>query len=68
MKAKFKSCFTGNKFLIDSLQSSRTLEEKRLILDEAIIKDMMAKRKISEVKLTDTRSQLLQQGNISPEH
>ena len=50
--------FTDNKCLIDSLHSSSTFEEKRLILNEAIIKDMIAKREISEVKLTDTRGQL----------
>ena len=31
-------CFTNNKSLIDP-HSSRTLQDKRLILDEAIIKD-----------------------------
>ena len=32
-------CYTDNKSLHDSLYSSKTLAEKRLILDEAIIKD-----------------------------
>lgn len=51
-------CFTDNKFLIDSLHSSRTLEEERLILDEAIVKDNNFQRGIiNEVKLIDTRNQ-----------
>ena len=42
-------CFTYNKSLYESLYSSRTLEEKRLILDEAIIKDMLRKKELTEV-------------------
>ena len=37
--------FTDNKLIFDSQYSSKTLKEKRLILDETAIKDMIAQQK-----------------------
>ena len=51
-------CFTDNKSLHESLHSTKTLEEKRLILDEAIIKDMMDKKEINKIKWLETSKQL----------
>ena len=48
-------CYTDNKSLYDSLHSSKTLEEKRLILDEAILKEMMQKGEISSVQWIDSK-------------
>ena len=51
-------CFTDNKSLVESLHSTRTLEEKRLILDQAILKDMMLKGEIKCVKWLEKEKQL----------
>ena len=51
-------CYTDNKSLYDSLHSTKILEEKRLILDEAIIKDMMNKNEINKVQWLETSKQL----------
>ena len=51
-------CFTDNKSLVDSLHSSKTLEEKRLILDEAVIKDMMQKEEINKIQWVDNEKQI----------
>ena len=51
-------CFTDNLSLSDSLHSTKTLEEKRLILDEAIIKDMMQKEEINKIQWIEKGKQL----------
>ena len=51
-------CYTDNRSLRDSLHSSRTLEEKRLILDEAILKEMMQKGEISNVQWIEKEFQI----------
>ena len=49
---------TDNKSLVDSLHSTKTLENKRLILDRAVIKDMMKQKDINSVQWVDTHDQL----------
>ena len=51
-------CFTDNKSLVESLHSTKTLEEKRLILDQAILKDMMQKGEIKSVQWLEKQKQL----------
>ena len=63
-------CFTDNKSLYESLHSSKTLEEKRLILDEAIMKDMMQKGEVNKVQWIDKKFQIadpLTKGTASSE-
>ena len=51
-------CFTDNKSLLDSLYSTNTLVEKRLILDEAILKEMISKKEIKEVSWIESGNQI----------
>ena len=51
-------CYTDNKSLKESLHSTRTLEEKRLILDEAILKDMIQKGEIHKVHWIESQLQI----------
>ena len=63
-------CYTDNKSLHESLHSSNTLEEKRLILNEAIMKDMMQKGEISKVQWIEKKYQIadpLTKGTASSE-
>ena len=60
----------GIELLHESLHSSKTLEEKRLILDEAIMKDMMQKREINKVQWIEKKYQIadpLTKGTASSE-
>ena len=40
-------CYTDNKSLVDSVHSSKTLQDKKLIIDMAIVKEMLQKKEIS---------------------
>ena len=51
-------CYTDNKSLEDSLYSTKTLENKRLILDLATIKDMLQSKEIQSVRWIDKHDQL----------
>ena len=52
-------CFIDNKCLYDNLHSSTNVkEEKRLVLDISLIKEMMARNEINSVTLVDTKEQL----------
>ena len=48
-----------NKSFFDSLDFSATLERKRLVLIEVIIRYMMVKEEINDVKLVDKKRQLV---------
>ena len=49
---------TDNKSLVDSLHSTKTLENKKLILNRAVIKDMIKQNDINSVQWVDTHDQL----------
>jgi predicted RNase H-like nuclease len=51
-------CYTDNKSLEDSLHSTKTLENKRLILDMATIRDMLQSKEIRSVRWIDKHDQL----------
>ena len=52
-------CFIDNKSLYDNLHSSTNVkEEKRLILDIALIKEMLQKNEINSVTLVESKEQL----------
>ena len=52
-------CYIDNKSLYDNLHSTTNVkEEKRLVLDIALLKEMMAKEEITRVDLVDTKEQL----------
>ena len=52
-------CYIDNKSLYDNLHSSTNVkEEKRLVLDIALLKEMMEKEEITSVTLVDTKDQL----------
>ena len=52
-------CFIDNKSLFDNLHSSTNVkEEKRLVLDIALLKEMMQKEEITSVELVESKDQL----------
>ena len=64
-------CFIDNKSLYDNIHSSTNVkEEKRLVLDISLIKEMMERKEINSVTLVDTKQQLadcLTKQGASPE-
>ena len=52
-------CYIDNKSLYDNIHSSTNVkEEKRLVLDIALIKEMLQKEEINSITLVDTKEQL----------
>ena len=50
--------YTDNKSLVDTINSSKTLTEKRLQVDICIITEMIEKREVKQITWCDSRSQL----------
>ncbi|KAK3874911.1 hypothetical protein Pcinc_020228 [Petrolisthes cinctipes] len=56
---KFKiKCFVDNKSLVDALYSSRSVEDRRLQIDIAVLQDMLERGEIDGVSWVDTSQQL----------
>ena len=52
-------CYIDNKSLYDNIHSSTNVkEEKRLVLDIALIKEMLQKEEINSITLVNTKEQL----------
>ena len=51
-------CRVDNKSLVDALYSSHLIEDKRLRIDMALMKDMIGKKDVSEVMWVDSSQQL----------
>ena len=51
-------CYVDNKSLVDSLHSSKLVEDKRLRIDLAVLQNMMECGEISKVLWVDTKQQL----------
>ena len=52
------NCFVDNKSLVESLYSSKHVEDWRLRLDMAVIRDMLDRGELHRVSWVDTASQL----------
>ena len=50
--------YTDNKSLADTINSNKTLTEKRLQVDICIIREMIEKREVKQITWCDSRSQL----------
>ncbi|KAK3884889.1 hypothetical protein Pcinc_010863 [Petrolisthes cinctipes] len=51
-------CFIDNRSLMDTLQSCKGVEDRRLRIDIALLRDMLEQREIGEVAWVDTSRQL----------
>ena len=51
-------CYTDNKSLVDTINSTKTLTEKRLKADVCIIREMTEKQEVKSVSWRDSSSQL----------
>lgn len=51
-------CYVDNKSLVDALYSCRNIEDRRLRIDIAVLKDMLEKKEITEVSWIDKSQQL----------
>ena len=51
-------CYTDNKSLVDVLDSKKNVDDKRLRIDIALLKDMLQKKEISSIKWVNTHAQL----------
>lgn len=51
-------CYVDNKSLVDALQSYRGVEDRRLRIDIAVLRDMLERREIGEVDWVDASKQL----------
>ena len=51
-------CFVDNKSLVDALQSCKHVEDRRLRIDVAVLRDMLERGEIEEVSWVDTSLQL----------
>ena len=51
-------CFTDNRSLKDSIYSTKTLQDKHLIIDMAIIKEMITTKEIESVSWIESQLQL----------
>ena len=51
-------CFTDNRSLKDSIYSTKTLQDKHLIIDMAIIKEMITTKEIKNVSWIESELQL----------
>lgn len=64
------NCFVDNKSLVDALYSCRSIEDRRLRIDMAVLRDMLERKEITEVAWIDTSQQLadcLTKKGASPE-
>ena len=52
------SCITDNKSLVESLHSTKRVEDKRLRIDMVVLMEMLERKEIDHVKWVDTKSQL----------
>ena len=51
-------CYIDNKSLVDVLESKKNVEDKRLRIDVAVIRDMLQKKEISSIHWVSTNNQL----------
>ena len=51
-------CYTDNKSLIDVLDSKKNVEDKRLRIDLALLKELLQKNEIASIKWVNTHGQL----------
>lgn len=51
-------CYVDNRGLVDSLQSDKGIEDRRLRIDIAVLRDMLDKGELEDVSWVDTKSQL----------
>ncbi|KAK3896091.1 hypothetical protein Pcinc_000222 [Petrolisthes cinctipes] len=51
-------CFVDNKSLVDALYSCRSVDDRRLRIDMAVLRDMLKKKEITEVAWIETSQQL----------
>ena len=62
-------CFVDNGSLVDSLYSTKSVEDKHLRIDIAVLKDMLAQRQIHSVSWVQSSKQLanvLTKAGVSP--
>ena len=52
------SCITDNKSLVDSLYSTKRVDDKRLRIDMAVLRDMIDREEVFSVSWVDTHKQL----------
>ena len=52
------NCYVDNKSLVDALSSTKSVEDRRLWIDLAVLEDMLAKKEISSVSWIASRQQL----------
>ena len=51
-------CYTDNRSLVNAINSSKTLQDKRLILDLALLKEMYHRKEINTIEWVKTDAQL----------
>ena len=51
-------CYTDNKSLVETINSTKTLTEKRLKVDICIIREMIEKLQVKQISWCDSSSQL----------
>ena len=51
-------CYIDNKSLVDTINSTKTLTEKRLKVEVCIIREMIEKQEVKSVSWCDSNSQL----------
>ena len=51
-------CYTDNKSLVDTINSTKVLTEKRLQVDICIIRGIVEEQEVEQITWCDTRSQL----------
>ena len=51
-------CYVDNKSLVDALQSCKNVEDRRLRIDIAVLRDMLERREVEEVSWVNTSMQL----------
>ena len=51
-------CFVDNKSLVEALHSSHSVEDRRLRIDVALLKDMLSRQEINSVSWVGTSEQL----------
>ena len=52
------NCYVDNQSLVDSLNSSKCVDDKRLRIDLAVMKDMLSRGEVNQVKWVSSQSQL----------
>ena len=51
-------CFVDNKSLVDSIHSSKSVDDRRLRVDIAVLRDMIERKELKEVSWVPTKQQL----------